>query len=262
MRLVGEPTTGTFTSTLSRPASARSGSCGVLFGGGRWRRTRAGMPQTRARCDQERAGPHHGLARATGPLPATWIAADAANGQDSRFRRLRTPVSPTSWPCPSPSRCTAPASNTSLAKLPPRHRSGSPAATAPKGLGSTTGLPPAGRLGVRRRRADPATLEACPPQHHQARRARLLPRISPPWTPPSPISFRSPGVAGESRSASRARRTNAAWTNTESAAMSAITLAMLAHAFLAVAALPRAPKGEPVTTHPTSWTSPRPRSAV
>jgi len=41
-----------------------------------------------------------------------------------------------------------------------------------------------------------------------------------------------------------------------------ITLAMLAHAFLAVSAAQDRQKGEPVTTHPTSWTSPRPRSAV
>ncbi|GGZ19960.1 transposase [Streptomyces nitrosporeus] len=41
-----------------------------------------------------------------------------------------------------------------------------------------------------------------------------------------------------------------------------ITLAMLAHAFLAVTAAQERQKGEPATTHPTSWTSPRPRSAV
>ncbi|MFB7454977.1 IS701 family transposase, partial [Streptomyces sp. NPDC056194] len=41
-----------------------------------------------------------------------------------------------------------------------------------------------------------------------------------------------------------------------------ITLAMLAHAFLAIVAAQEREKGEPVTTRPSSWTSPRPRSAV
>lgn len=41
-----------------------------------------------------------------------------------------------------------------------------------------------------------------------------------------------------------------------------ITLAMLAHAFLAVTASREREKGEPAMTHPTSWTSHRPRSAV
>ncbi|MFD3875410.1 hypothetical protein [Streptomyces sp. NPDC058623] len=41
-----------------------------------------------------------------------------------------------------------------------------------------------------------------------------------------------------------------------------ITLAMLAHAFLAAMATPEREKGAATTTHPTSWTSHRPRSAV
>lgn len=41
-----------------------------------------------------------------------------------------------------------------------------------------------------------------------------------------------------------------------------ITLAMLARAFLAVTAARERQKGEPVTTQPTSWTSPQLRSAV
>lgn len=41
-----------------------------------------------------------------------------------------------------------------------------------------------------------------------------------------------------------------------------ITLAMLAHAFLAVMAAQARERGEPIRARPTSWTSARPRFAV
>lgn len=74
--------------------------------------------------------------------------------------------------------------------------------------------------------------------------AGLTNDIGAPWTPPSPILCASPGAAGGSRNASRARRTNAAWTSTKYATTSAGT------------------GTSPSPCSPTpSWPSPPPRSA-
>ncbi|MGX1249634.1 hypothetical protein RKD48_002145 [Streptomyces ambofaciens] len=83
---------------------------------------------------------------------------------------------------------------------------------------------------------------------------------------PSPTWYASPAAAGRSRNASRARRTNAAPDQYEVRRYVGwyrhITLVMLAHAFLTVLAGQERKKGAPSGTHPTPWTSDRPKFDV
>ncbi|MFJ4866861.1 IS701 family transposase [Streptomyces sp. NPDC088748] len=155
-------------------------------------------------------------------LPIAWVTADAAYGQEGRFRRLLE-QSGIGYVCsrsPNPSRSSARASTISSPRLPTRHGRRCPAAKEPRALGSTTGPPwdcppcPSSTTRAGSPSADggywpavvSASLRKSPtslPAHHSTS----------PWKRWSG----SPGCAGRSKSGSRPRRTNAAWTSTKSA---------------------------------------------
>ncbi|WP_369293500.1 transposase [Streptomyces sp. TX20-6-3] len=158
-------------------------------------------------------------------LTFSWVTADSAYGQDSRFRRfLEDTQLPTSLRCPSPSRFTARASTTSSPR--PRRKRGSacPPAPARRANASTTGPPPAcPRSGSSTAMNPPGSggcwPDAASPSRTRSRTTSLALR----WKPPSPTWSVLPAAIGRSRSASRARRTSAAWTTTRFAVMSAGT---------------------------------------
>ncbi|MFD5877059.1 transposase [Streptomyces sp. NPDC060322] len=124
------------------------------------------------------------------PLPVTWVAAGATYGQDSRLRRFLEDTNPTYVMAVSKSQqVLAPVSTTSSARPPTRHGSGSPAATAPKGLGSMTGLPPACRRSGSSTATSPPGNAGCLPAAAPPRPTTSPTSSHPrPWTPPSPIA--------------------------------------------------------------------------
>ncbi|WP_413254378.1 transposase [Streptomyces europaeiscabiei] len=77
------------------------------------------------------------------PLPVAWVTADAAYGQDNRFRRmLEHPASATSSPSPSPSSpWPAHASTRPSSRPPTRHGNAVPVARARRDSANTTGQP-------------------------------------------------------------------------------------------------------------------------
>nr|WP_261991427.1 transposase [Streptomyces sp. or43] len=143
-----------------------------------------------------------------GPLPVAWVAADAAYGQDSRFRRFLEDAGLSYVVAmPKSQQVHGPRIEYLIgqapAKLPPRHGSGSPAATAPKGLGSTTGLPAACRRpGSSTATSPPGNVGCLPAAASPGPTSSLTSSHPRPWTPPSPISCRLPGAAGRDRPAS------------------------------------------------------------
>ncbi len=121
------------------------------------------------------------------PLPVAWVAADAAYGQDSRFRRFLEDAGLSYvMAVPKSQQVHGPLIDHLIGQAPPeawqrlslrRRRQG---ATNLR-LGRR---PASGCLGIRRRRAHPPAMDACPPQHHQAGRARLFPGCGTPASHP------------------------------------------------------------------------------
>ncbi|MFE7357188.1 IS701 family transposase [Streptomyces sp. NPDC057543] len=154
------------------------------------------------------------------PLPIGWVTADSPTARTpTSAASWKSTSSPTSWLSRSPSRSTARASTTSSARPCPKPGSGCPQEAARRASVSTTGPQPACRPCGNSTATNPPGNAGCWPAAASQSPTRS-PTTSPahPWEPPSPTSYASPAAAGRSRNASRARRANAAWTSTKSAA--------------------------------------------
>ncbi|GAA2593060.1 hypothetical protein GCM10009863_02600 [Streptomyces axinellae] len=202
------------------------------------------------------------------PLPVAWVAADAAYGQDSRFRRfLEDAGLPYVVAVPKSQQVHGPRIEHLIDQAPDeawQRLSCGDGAKGPRLYDwAAARLPAVWEFG-----GDQPTRQ----RWMLARRSITKPDelayflASAPWTPPSPISCGSLDVAGKSRNASRAPSKECGLDQYEVRRYVGwhphITLAMLAHTLLAVTAAQERQKGEPTTTHPTSWTSPPPKSAV
>ncbi|MFJ8871522.1 IS701 family transposase [Streptomyces sp. NPDC102473] len=137
----------------------------------------ARMPESRPFATKNELARTLVLRAQAGPLPVTWVAAGAAYGQDSRLRRFLEDTNPTYVMAVSKSQQVhGPRIDHLIGQAPDeawQRLSCGDGAKGPRLYDWAAARLP----GVRRQRAHPATLDACPPQHHQGRRPRLLPRI-------------------------------------------------------------------------------------
>lgn len=182
----------------------------------------------------QRSGP---LPRGQDPreLPIAWVTADSAYGQELGRLRPRA-SSPVAWCCGRwPPICSPSRSHRRSSSLPgsgastsssARHRtmpgSNSPAVMAPRARACSTGLPRSCRSSTSSTVTSPRTAGGF--WHAAASRGRTRSPTTLPMRRPAarPLTWSSsPAPAGPSRSASRLRRTSAAWTSTRSAAIRA-----------------------------------------
>jgi len=152
------------------------------------------------------------------PLPIVWGTADSAYGQDSRFRRfLEDTQLAYVVAVPKTQQVNGPRIDHLIAQAPPE--AWQRLSAGPRANGSTTGPPPACP-----QRPNPTVTSRPGSGGYWPAAASAGPTRSPTtspaprWRPPSPTWSVLPAAVGRSRSASRARRTSAAWTSTRSAA--------------------------------------------
>ncbi|MEU1436479.1 IS701 family transposase [Streptomyces sp. NPDC005786] len=184
----------------------------------------ARIPQNRLFATKNELARTMVLRAQVGPLPVAWVAADAAYGQDSRFRRFLEDAGLSYVVAvPKSQQVHGPRIEHLIGQAPDeawQRLSCGDGAKGPRLYDwAAARLPAVWEFDgdePTRQRWMPAAASPSPTSSPTSWHP-------PPWTPPSPILCASPGAAGESRNAFRARRTNAALTSTKSAATSAGT---------------------------------------